>query len=100
LVGSSTANRKWINYEISTAWNENKAVLGIYVHNLRDFNGNQSSQGSNPFDYITFKESGKTLSSVVKAYNPPYSDSKQVYKHISDNLADWIEAAVEIRQNS
>jgi hypothetical protein len=100
LIGANTANRKWINYEISTAWNDNKAVLGVYIHNLKDVGGNQSYQGSNPFDYISFKESGKALSSVVKAYNPPCSDSKQVYKYINDNLSIWIEDAITIRQNS
>jgi MTH538 TIR-like domain (DUF1863) len=100
LIGSNTANRKWINHEISTAWNENKAVLGVYVHNLKDVTGFQSYQGSNPFDYISFKDSAKKLSSVVKTYNPPYSDSKLVYNYINDNLADWIEEAIQIRENS
>jgi hypothetical protein len=100
LIGSNTANRKWINYEISTAWNEKKAVLGIYVHNLKDITGNQTYQGANPFDYITFKDSVKKLSSIAKAYNPPSRDSKQVYKYINDNLSAWIEEAIQIRENS
>ena len=36
LIGSYTANRKWINYEIAKAWNDGKGVLGIYIHNLKD----------------------------------------------------------------
>lgn len=39
------------------------------------------------------------MSSVVKVYNPPYTDSKDVYNYISENLADWIEEAIEIRDN-
>lgn len=100
LIGAYTANRHWINYEISTAWNEKKAVLGVYVHNLKDVQGNQTSQGSNPFDFITFKDSTKQLSSIAKAYNPPYSDSKLVYNYIHDNLAAWIDEAIQIRANS
>ena len=31
--------------------------------------------------------------------NPPYTDSKDVYPHISGNLEDWIEEAIEVRDN-
>lgn len=37
------------------------------------------------------------MSSIVKAYDPPYTTSKSVYAHISDNLEAWIEDAVSIR---
>ena len=26
LIGESTANRKWINYEITKSWNDHKGV--------------------------------------------------------------------------
>jgi antiphage defense system Thoeris ThsB-like protein len=100
LIGSNTANRKWINHEISKAWNENKGVLGIYIHRLKNADQEQVSQGNNPFDYITFQGSGKKLSTVAKTYNPPYSDSTQVYAHIKSNLADWIETAIDIRNTN
>src|SRR4051812_21296529 len=29
LIGENTANRKWINHEIVTAWDQNKGVLGV-----------------------------------------------------------------------
>ena len=99
LIGENTAGRKWINYEIKTAWNEGKGVVGIYIHRLKDLDGNQSSKGGNPFEHFTMKGSEKKLSSIVKAYNPPYTDSKDVYAYINDNLKDWIEEAVEIRDN-
>jgi len=100
LIGEKTAGRKWITYEISTAWNQKKGVLGIYIHNLKDLDSNQSTKGGNPFDYVTFTESGKKLSSVVITYNPPYSDSKDVYAYIKKNISDWIEKAIEIRNNN
>ena len=43
LVGPATAGRKWINYEINKAWTDNKGVVGIHVHNLKDRFGNQSA---------------------------------------------------------
>jgi len=95
LIGANTAGRKWIKYEIKKAWNDGKGVLGIYIHNLKDKEGNQSSKGKNPFDDFTIN--GEKLSKIVKAYDPPYSTSTYVYNHIGENLIDWVEEAIEIR---
>lgn len=99
LIGANTAGRKWIKYEIKSAWNSDKGVVGVYIHRLKDLDGDQSSKGRNPFDDFTVGKNKKKLSTVVKAYNPPYTDSKAVYNYISENLADWIEEAIEIREN-
>lgn len=98
LIGHKTAGRKWITYEINKAWNDGKGVLGIHIHNLKDKDGGQSTKGANPIDYVTFKSSGKKLSSVVMTYDPPYSVSTNVYNHIKENLSNWIEEAVKIRK--
>jgi hypothetical protein len=45
------------------------------------------------------KRDGKDLSSIVKAYDPPYSTSTDVYAHIKSNLEKWVEEAVSIREN-
>jgi hypothetical protein len=95
LIGSKTAGRKWIKYEIKKAWEDGKGLLGIYVHNLKDKDGDQSTKGGNPFS--AYKVGDKNMSDTVKAYDPPYTTSKNVYDHIKTNLADWIEKAIEIR---
>jgi hypothetical protein len=95
LIGTDTAGRKWINHEIVTAWKAKKGLVGVYIHGLKDLKGNQATQGKNPF--AGFNINGVGLDSIVKAYNPPSWDSKQVYKHINDNLAAWIEEAIAIR---
>jgi hypothetical protein len=99
LIGAATAGRKWIKYEIETSWNDGRGVLGVYVHNLEDREGNQSAKGRNPFDDFTMKRDDKKLSSIVKAYDPPYSTSTKVYEYISANLESWVEDAVSIRVN-
>lgn len=98
LVGENTANRKWINYEIQRAWTENKGVVGIHIHNLKNGDGEKSNKGDNPFDYFDFGT--KKFSSVIKCYNPPYTDSQKVYNHIRENIGEWIEEAIEIRKNN
>lgn len=101
LIGKNTAGRKWINYEIEKAWNDKKGLLGIYVHNLKNAAGEQTDKGKNPFDEFTVGEGkdAKSLSKIVKTYDPPYTLSKNVYDYIKENLADWIETAIEIRDN-
>lgn len=98
LIGKETAGRKWINYEIKKAWNDKKGVLGIYVHNLKNLDGDQTVKGANPF--TGFNVGTKKLSSVVKAYDPPFQDSKKVYAHICDNIESWIEEAILIRKSA
>jgi MTH538 TIR-like domain (DUF1863) len=99
LIGENTAGRKWINYEIKSAWNSKKGLVGVFIHRLKDLDGYQTSKGRNPFEHFTIGEKKTPMSSVVKAYNPPYSDSKDVYNYISKNLTDWIEEAIDIRDN-
>jgi hypothetical protein len=95
LVGSNTAGRKWINYEIIESWNSGKGVVGICVHNLLDNDQNTSQKGDNPFDNITVGD--KKFSSIVKLYDSPYQTSKYIYEHISENISSWVEEAIEIR---
>ncbi|MDR2919671.1 MAG: TIR domain-containing protein [Tannerella sp.] len=95
FVGENTAGRKWIKREIKKAWEENRGLFGIYIHNLKDSSGNQANKGRNPFEDFTID--GKSLSSIVKCYNPPYSTSTNVYDYIKTHLEDWIEDAIEIR---
>jgi hypothetical protein len=99
LIGTDTAGRKWINYEIRKTWADHKGLFGIYVHNLLDFGGRQSARGRNPFE-VVYPEGDiwTPLSRYVMTHDPPYNDSKQVYKYISDNIATWIAEAIAARR--
>jgi hypothetical protein len=105
LIGSATAGRKWINYEIQKAWDDGKGVLGIYIHNLKDSDGRTTWKGRNPFEDITVMIGNNTcpLSQIVNAYDPPArswgntSISQQVYDYINQHLAGWVEEAIRIR---
>jgi hypothetical protein len=95
FVGEKTAGRKWIKYEIKKAWDEGRGIFGIYVHNLKDSEGNQANKGRNPFEDFTIEK--KAMSSIVKCYNPPYTTSTNVYDYIKEHIEDWIEEAINIR---
>ncbi len=97
FAGETTAGRKWINYEIKKAWEDRRGLFGIYIHNLKNSLGNKANKGRNPFEDFTVD--GKKLSSIVKCYNPPYAASVNVYDYIKENIVDWIEEGIEIRNN-
>lgn len=98
LIGSATAGRKWVDYEIEKAWNDGKGVLGIHIHNLLDRNGYRSTKGSNPFS--GFNVGQKPLTTWAKVYDPPFTDSKQVYANIASNIENWIEDAIKLRNSA
>ena len=74
---------------------DKKGVLGVYIHNLKNKDGEQSDKGKNPFEDITVD--GEKLSTIVKGFDPPYKTSTNVYDHIKSNIADWVEDAITIR---
>lgn len=97
LVGQNTADRKWINYEIVKSWDAGMGVVGIRIHGLKNIDRNIATIGNNPFDYVTHGLTKKSLSSIVKCYNPAGVDSKERYAWISKHLENAIEEAIKIR---
>ncbi len=95
LVGAQTAGRKWINYEIEKSWSNKMAVLGICIHNIKDRLGSQSYPGAGPF--VNIQVNNANLGQIIPLYNPPYSDSKETYGYIANNISNWIDEAHKIR---
>lgn len=93
LVGKSTASRKWVKYEIEKAYELNKGIVGIYVHNLKDQDGNQTDKGDNPFKSV-YTNDGEQLSKYVTCFDSYYLSSQNVYNDISENMDDLIENAI------
>lgn len=101
LIGNETASRKWVKYEIQKSWELGKGLVGINIHNLKDENKHQDSKGKNPFESITVRQTLVTetqLSDIVKVYDPPFSISTNVFNHITENIAAWVEEAIAIRK--
>lgn len=99
LIGAETSTRPFVQYEIEHAWSERKGVVGVYIHNLKDLNGEKSTRGKNPFDLFVVGKDRVPMSSVVSAIDPPFTESKSVYAHIAANLDTWVEAAIRARNN-
>jgi hypothetical protein len=96
LVGSQTAKRKWIDFEITESWKAGMGVVAIHIHGLKNSSGQTSTKGQNPFDHFTLGQ--RRLADVVKCYDPPGNQSTDVYAWISQYLSDIVEEAVTIRK--
>jgi len=97
LVGTNTANRKWINHEIIKAWDDGLGVVGIHIHGLKNADQQISTIGDNPFNYIGFGNTGTKLASIVNCYNPAGGNSQERYDWIKQHLANAVEEAIRIR---
>lgn len=87
LIGSETAGKKWINYEITSSHKKGNGMLGIYIHQVKDKDGKTTTKGTNPFANFSFKNSAGTVVTYP------------VYDWVDDdgykNMGDWIEKAAK-----
>lgn len=97
LVGTETANRKWINHEIVRSWDAKMGVVGIRIHGLKNNQSLTAMSGANPFDYITHGPTKSKLSTIVKCYDPAGATSQERYDWICKHLANAVEEAITIR---
>jgi hypothetical protein len=48
LIGAKTSERKWVREEIKQSEERGNGLFGIYIHNIKDLNGNTDTKGVNP----------------------------------------------------
>ena len=76
FIGSQTAGRKFINYEIDQSIARGNGVLGVRIHNVKDKDGKTDTQGATP-------------SKLTAGGYPVYTYTN------GEDLAAWIEAAAK-----
>lgn len=94
LIGTETASRPWVQYEIKRAWELGLAVVGVRIHGLDSMGKGTCASGPNPFDKVTLKRPNG-LTYTPKVHNPFFLDP---YASIKSNLSSWIEAAITDRK--
>lgn len=94
LIGSLTYSREWVKYEIEHAWKTGKALMGIYIHNLKDPQTGTCSKGKNPF--LNYTVGGVSMANLVPCYDP---NNRDAYRDIRDNLELWVENAIRNQKN-
>jgi len=92
LAGSETANRPWVQYEIAKAWNDHRAIFGIYIHNLRCARTRMTcSQGGNPLAKVALENgNGRLLSDLIPCYEP----GPDAYNSIASRMEGWVNGAL------
>ena len=99
LIGSETASRPWVLYEIRRAWELGKPLMGIRINALENEFGRQSREGQNPFEKI-WLNNGTLMSQWVPVFTPnPYGTSRDAYNDIRINMGDWVESAIAGQRN-
>lgn len=111
LIGAETNARSWVHYEIEQSWANNKGLLGIRIHQVKDSYGCTDRKGENPFRYYYFDENLR-LSRRAKGENEWFglgvflprgkkllSDHIKTYDWKDDNgrqnIGSWIEEAAK-----
>jgi len=83
LIGTETSERKYVQYEISQSWEKGNGLIGVYIHKIKDKEGNTESKGADPFVKMGYKN--------IKTYD--WVDDNG-YK----NIGDWVESAYQRAQ--
>ncbi len=91
LIGTETAGREWVRYEILESWKRGNAVVGVRIHGIKDQDSKTDSYGANPLDAVRF-EDGTALSATCGTYDWVADNGRE-------NLGKWLEEAVEARED-
>lgn len=90
LIGSETNSRDYVKYELQQSYEKGNGMLGIYIHKIKDLNGNTSAKGSNQFGEIGKDVNGNAVY---------FSNSYTCYDWVDDdgykNMGKWIETAAK-----
>ncbi len=90
LIGSETNSRPYVKYELQKSHEKGNGMLGIYIHQIKDKNGNTCGKGSNHFGPIGKDSKGNDVF---------FSSEYPCYDWVDDdgynNMGKWIEAAAK-----
>lgn len=92
LLGSETAGRRWVRYELEKSYEKGNGLLAVRIHGIKDFRGFTSLMGANILDTYTLPDGRggkKRLSDVYPTYD-------WVCDNGYLNLGTWIERAAKI----
>ncbi len=90
LIGTETNQRDYVKYELQKSYEKGNGMLGIYIHKIKDKDGNTSAKGSNHFGEI-----GKDSNGNAVYFSSAYTTYDWVDDDGYNKLGDWIEAAAK-----
>lgn len=95
LVGTHTAERRYVRYEIEKSIARGNGLLAIYIHGLKDRNGRSSKKGRNPLEDFSIPNGNPFTNWLISSYRASsiYSAYYWYDDNGRDNLNEWIEEA-------
>ena len=95
LIGTETSKRDYVTFEIIQSHNKGNGLLGVYIHGIKDENGNTETKGAKPFDNVVRNNSDGSKTSFSKIY-PTYD---WVGDDGYNNFGNWVEKAAKAAGN-
>jgi hypothetical protein len=94
LVGSQTASRRYVKYEIEQSLAKGNGLVAVLIHGIKDQRGKPSAQGRNPLDDFEIESDGlfSWLFPTMKA-SEKFATRDWVEDDGYRNLNAWIEDA-------
>lgn len=92
LIGSETSNRDYVQYELQRSYQKGNAIIGVYIHNLKDKIGKVSEKGK-----IKFGPLGKYSNGDLVFFFQIARTYDYVLGNGYENLGKWIEEAAKER---
>ena len=89
LIGSETASRRWVKFEIEEAKSKNMGLLGVYIHKIKNSNQQISPEGENPFVKIL------GFHPTINPIYPCASYYDWINHQGRNKIGDWIEIAAQ-----
>src|SRR5205807_1276408 len=90
LIGAETSSREWVRYEIKRSFEKGNGMLGIYLHNIKDFESKTDAPGTNQFGEITKDSKGGSI-----YFWELYPSYDWVTNNGYQNLGTWVEDAAK-----
>ena len=91
LIGAEISTRKYVKYEIQKSYEENKGILGIRIHNLKNRSGYTDHRGENPLDVLVVNSI--PLFQIQNGYDNIYKTYNWILDNGYRNIGNWIEEA-------
>lgn len=95
LIGEDTCNRKYVRYELQQSYKRGNAIIGIYIHNIKDARtGKISLKGDTTFGILGKDKNGNDVYfyQVAKTYD-------WINDNGYENIGIWVEKAFNRKIN-
>lgn len=99
LIGSRTAERRFVRYEIEESYKKGNGILGIYIHRMKNQQRKRTQKGRNPLDDVQVQVDEPYLVFFSQKQTKRLSEIYATYDWVTDdgynNIGRWVEEAAK-----